>query len=68
MNTNPVSELDYFCGAMLGLAVGDAVGTAVEFSPLRTFEPLTDMVGGGPFHLRPREWTRRPPPLSNKSI
>ncbi len=46
-----------FRGALLGLAAGDAVGAAVEFSPPGTFPPLTDMVGGGPFGLRPGEWT-----------
>ncbi|NJN82000.1 MAG: ADP-ribosylglycohydrolase family protein [Caldilineaceae bacterium] len=44
-------------GCLLGLAVGDAVGTSVEFSPRGTFEPLTDMVGGGPFGLQPGQWT-----------
>jgi ADP-ribosyl-[dinitrogen reductase] hydrolase len=29
----------------------------VEFMPRGSFEPLTDMVGGGPFDLRPGEWT-----------
>ena len=44
-------------GALLGLACGDAVGTTVEFSPPGSFEPLTDMVGGGPFDLEPGQWT-----------
>jgi len=44
-------------GALLGLAVGDAVGTTVEFSPPGTFTPISDMTGGGPFRLRPGEWT-----------
>lgn len=44
-------------GCLLGLAVGDAVGAALEFSPPGTFEPITDMVGGGPFNLRPGQWT-----------
>lgn len=44
-------------GALLGLAVGDAVGTTVEFSPPGGFEPLTDMIGGGPFALKPGQWT-----------
>lgn len=44
-------------GVMLGLACGDAVGTTVEFMPRGTFEPLTDMVGGGPFGLEPGQWT-----------
>src|SRR5262245_42378578 len=46
-----------FRGCLLGLAVGDAVGTTVEFCPRGTFEPLVDMVGGGPFGLRPGQWT-----------
>ncbi len=44
-------------GCVLGLAVGDALGTTVEFSPPGTFQPVTDMVGGGPFHLQPGQWT-----------
>ena len=48
---------DRHLGALLGLAVGDAVGTTVEFKPRGTFEPLTDMVGGGPFELEPGQWT-----------
>src|SRR5690606_15384600 len=34
-----------------------AVGTTVEFAAPGTFEPITDMVGGGPFGLRPGQWT-----------
>ena len=44
-------------GALLGLAAGDAVGTTVEFRPPGTFEPVTDMVGGGPFGLAAGQWT-----------
>lgn len=44
-------------GALLGLAVGDAVGTTLEFSSPGNFEPITDLVGGGPFNLSPGEWT-----------
>ncbi|WP_132259674.1 ADP-ribosylglycohydrolase family protein [Paucimonas lemoignei] len=46
-----------YLGAMLGLACGDAVGTTVEFCPRGSFNPVTDMVGGGPFGLRPGQWT-----------
>lgn len=46
-----------FRGALLGLAVGDALGTTVEFCAPGTFPPLTDIVGGGPFHLKPGQWT-----------
>ncbi len=48
---------DRFRGSLLGLAVGDALGTTIEFSSPGTFAPVTDMVGGGPFGLRPGEWT-----------
>ena len=41
----------------MGLAVGDAVGTTNEFKWAGTFEPITDMVGGGPFLLKPGQWT-----------
>lgn len=45
-------------GALLGLAIGDAIGTALEFvSREQITEPLTDMVGGGPFNLQPGQWT-----------
>lgn len=44
-------------GALLGLAVGDAIGTTAEFMPRGTFAPLTGMVGGGPFQLEPGQWT-----------
>ncbi|HEX8319764.1 ADP-ribosylglycohydrolase family protein [Longimicrobium sp.] len=52
------SELtDRFRGCLVGLAVGDAVGTTVEFMPPGSFAPVTDMVGGGPFDLAPGQWT-----------
>ncbi|WP_081980751.1 ADP-ribosylglycohydrolase family protein [Neosynechococcus sphagnicola] len=46
-----------FRGCLLGLAVGDAVGTTVEFMPRGTFSPITEMKGGGPFNLKPGQWT-----------
>src|SRR5580704_8550700 len=52
-----MDELDRAIGAMLGLAVGDAVGTTLEFHPPGSFTPIADMVGGGPFQLKPGEWT-----------
>lgn len=52
-----MNQRDRFRGCLLGLAVGDAVGTTVEFHPPGSFEPLTDMVGGGPFRLLPGQWT-----------
>ena len=44
-------------GALLGLAVGDAVGTTLEFKLRDSCAPLTDMIGGGPFRLAPGVWT-----------
>ncbi len=52
-----MDQLDRFRGCLLGLAAGDAVGAAVEFRPRGSFTPLTDMIGGGPFHLRAGQWT-----------
>jgi ADP-ribosylglycohydrolase len=48
---------DRFRGALIGLAVGDAVGTTVEFQPPGSFPLVTDMTGGGPFSLKPGQWT-----------
>lgn len=42
---------------MLGLAVGDALGTTLEFTRPGTFTTITEIVGGGPFHLDPGQWT-----------
>ena len=44
-------------GAMLGLAVGDALGVPAEFQERGTFPKITEMIGGGPFRLNPGEWT-----------
>lgn len=46
-----------FRGSLFGLAAGDALGTTVEFESPGSFTPLTDIVGGGPFNLKPGEWT-----------
>jgi len=48
---------DRYRGSLLGLAVGDAVGTTLEFREPGSFAPLDDLVGGGPFGLKPGEWT-----------
>ena len=52
-----MTTLSRYRGCLLGLATGDALGTTLEFKEPGEFEPLTDMVGGGPFDLRPGEWT-----------
>src|SRR4051812_25466424 len=44
-------------GSLLGLAVGDALGTTLEFSARDSRPRLTDIEGGGPFQLQPGEWT-----------
>lgn len=54
---NLITKVDRFRGCLLGLACGDAVGTTVEFRARDSFTPVTDMVGGGPFQLKPGEWT-----------
>ena len=52
-----MKDLDRYRACLLGLAVGDAIGTTVEFCPRGTFPPVTDMLGGGPFNLKPGQWT-----------
>ena len=44
-------------GSLLGLAVGDALGTTLEFCPPGTFGPVDSIRGGGPFRLKPGQWT-----------
>ena len=46
-----------FRGCLTGLAVGDALGTSLEFRPPGSFSPIRDMIGGGPFNLVPGQWT-----------
>ena len=49
---------DQFRGALLGLAVGDALGGPLEFQPARDSNALvTEMIGGGWQRLTPGEWT-----------
>lgn len=43
-------------GSLLGLAIGDAVGTTLEFRN-RDEVLVSDMVGGGPFSLQAGYWT-----------
>jgi ADP-ribosyl-[dinitrogen reductase] hydrolase len=52
-----VNQIERFRGCLLGLAVGDAVGTTLEFKPPGSFKPITGMAGGGPFNLKLGEWT-----------
>lgn len=48
---------DRALGALIGLAVGDALGTTLEFQRRDTKPPVYDIVGGGPFDLKPGQWT-----------
>ncbi len=51
------STRDRALGAFLGLAVGDAVGTTLEFRRRDAQPRVEDMEGGGPFGLPPGHWT-----------
>lgn len=53
-STTPASRR---IGSVVGLVVGDAVGTTNEFKAPGSFTPITDMVGGGPFGLPAGAWT-----------
>ncbi|MBI4027571.1 MAG: ADP-ribosylglycohydrolase family protein [Verrucomicrobia bacterium] len=44
-------------GMLFGLAVGDALGAAVEFQRPGSFEPVSGFRTGGPHGLAPGEWT-----------
>ncbi|HEX7260563.1 MAG TPA: ADP-ribosylglycohydrolase family protein [Luteolibacter sp.] len=49
--------LDRYLGCLVGLAAGDALGTTLEFRNPGSFEPIDDIIGGGPFSLEPGQWT-----------
>lgn len=42
---------------MIGLAVGDALGAAVEFKSPGSFAPVAGYRSGGPYRLEAGEWT-----------
>lgn len=48
---------DRAIGALLGLAVGDALGTTGEFQARDSYPRITDLVGGGRFNLPVGAWT-----------
>jgi ADP-ribosyl-[dinitrogen reductase] hydrolase len=50
-------KTDRFRGCLLGLATGDAIGGAYEGFPRGEFTASTEMAGGGPWDLKPGEWT-----------
>lgn len=49
--------IERYRGSLVGMAAGDALGTTVEFKPRGSFAPVETIVGGGPFGLKPGEWT-----------
>ncbi len=55
--TKLLEKRDRALGAFMGLAVGDALGTTLEFVKRKDVVPIADMVGGGPFGLKPGQWT-----------
>lgn len=54
-------------GTLIGLAVGDALGAAIEFKEPGDFDPVTGYRAGGPHRLNPGEWTDDPVPHINAS-
>lgn len=46
-----------YLGALLGLAVGDAVAAATQFRRPGRFTPVGDLIGGGPFDLPRGAWS-----------
>ena len=46
-----------FLGALLGLAVGDAVAAPTQFRRPGSFAQVGDLIGGGPFSLPPGGWS-----------
>ncbi len=48
---------DRAIGALVGLAVGDALGMPVEFCQRDTFTPVTTFRSGGAFDLKAGQWT-----------
>jgi len=48
---------DRYQGAMLGLALGDALGAATQYRRPGSFTPVGDLIGGGPFELPRGAWS-----------
>lgn len=57
MRPEEAAARDRAAGALLGLAVGDALGTTLEFAARDSAPRVTDLVGEGPFHLAAGQWT-----------
>jgi ADP-ribosyl-[dinitrogen reductase] hydrolase len=46
-----------FQGALMGLAVGDALAASTQYRKPGTFAPVGDLLGGGPFDLPRGAWS-----------
>jgi len=57
INHSGNNMFDRFLGALIGLVVGDALGTTLEFKERGSFPAVTDIIGGGPFNLKAGQWT-----------
>lgn len=47
----------HYVACLVGAAIGDALGTTLEFQRPGTFEPINDLLGGGVFNLAAGQWT-----------
>jgi ADP-ribosylglycohydrolase len=56
-----MEQNDREIGSIVGLAVGDAVGTTLEFQETSDFGPIDDMGGGGQVYTGRSETVRVPP-------
>ena len=54
---SPRFSADRARGAFIGLAIGDALGTTLEFAKRDSLPVHTEMTGGGPFSLAAGIWT-----------
>jgi len=46
-----------YLGCVLGLACGDAMGATLQFRVPGQFKPISNFIGGGPWHTPPGAWT-----------
>jgi len=57
MSTDQNIVVDRALGSLIGLAIGDALGTTFEGGPRRQPDSRIAMTGSGPYHLEPGQWT-----------
>jgi ADP-ribosyl-[dinitrogen reductase] hydrolase len=50
-------KFNQLAGMFYGFAIGDALGTTLEFKPRDSYVHMDDMVGGGTFRLKAGQWT-----------